>query len=96
MTVLDESMPEGNTLLVGRAAEGHIDAWLRVYVRFYTETPIGEVADVLVAFGYDEPAFETVSTRVGRLNRLILDDDGVEVVVTRCLPRMAENAHLDS
>lgn len=95
MTVLAELLPESDALLVGRAADGHIDAGVRLHVRLYTQTPIGEVAGLLVSFGYDEPAFETVNTRLGRLNRLILDDNGLELVVTRCLPRMAENAHLE-
>ena len=95
MTVVDEAMPEVDPLLAGRAAQGHIDGGVTVHIRLYTEAPIGDLARTLVGFGYDEPAFETVNTRLGRLNRLRLDDDGVSIVLTRCPPHLAETAHLD-
>ncbi|MCZ6445695.1 MAG: hypothetical protein O6758_05870, partial [Planctomycetota bacterium] len=38
---------------------------------------------------------ETVNTRHGRLNRVRLDDQGIEIVLTRCLPHMAASANLD-
>jgi hypothetical protein len=89
MTVLAEAMPDADLLLVGRAAEGLIDAGVTVHVRLYTEVPIGEVARTLVEFGYDEPTFETAESRLGRLSQLKLVDDGIEIVVTRLLPHMA-------
>ena len=89
MTVLDEAIPFAVPLLVGRAAQGLIDGGVTVHVRLYTRTPIGDVAQTLVEFGYDEPDFETAATRLGRLDRLLLEDDGIPVVVTRCLPEMA-------
>ena len=89
MTVLDEAIPDAVGLLVGRAAQGLIDGGVTVHVRLYTRTPIGDVAQTLVEFGYDEPDFETAATRLGRLDRLLLEDDGIPVVVTRCLPEMA-------
>ena len=95
MTVLTEAMPQDDSLLVGRAVKGHIDAGVTVHVRLYTVAPIGDVARTLVEFGYDEPAFETVNTRHGRLNRVRLDDQGIEIVLTRCLPHMAASANLD-
>jgi hypothetical protein len=95
MTVLAEAMPDADQLLVGRAAEGLIDAGVTVHVRLYTEAPIGEVARLLVEFGYDEPAFETAETRLGRLSRLRLIDEGIEIVVTRLLPHMARWGNLD-
>ena len=95
MTVFVEGMPDTDPLLVGRAAKGQIDAGVTVHVRVYTEASIGDVARTLVEFGYDEPDFETAHTRLGPLDRLRLVDDGIEVVVTRCLPRMAESAGAD-
>ena len=95
MTVFVEGMPDTDPLLVGRAAQGQIDAGVTVHVRVYTEASIGDVARTLVEFGYDEPDFETAHTRLGPLDRLRLDDDGIEVVVTRCLPLMAESAGVD-
>jgi hypothetical protein len=95
MTVLDQVMSHGKALLVGRAAQGLIDGGVTLHVRLYTDAPIGDVADALVEFGYDEPSFETVDTRLGRLNRLRLEDDGLELVLTRCLPHMAGSADRD-
>jgi hypothetical protein len=95
MTVLDQAMPHADPLLVGRAAQGLIDGGVTVHVRLYTHAPIGDVAAALVGFGYDEPAFETVNTRLGRLNRVRLGDDGLDLVLTRCLPDMAGSADRD-
>ncbi len=95
MTVLAESMPDARPLLVGRAARGEIDAGVTIHVRLYTDAPITEIAETLAGFGYGEPDFETAHTRLGRLSRVRLDDDGIDIVVTRCLPPMAESSHLD-
>ena len=95
MTVLDEAIPDAVLLLVGRAAQGLIDGGVTVHVRLYTQTPIGDVAQTLVDFGYDEPDFETARTRLGRLDRLLLNDDGIPVVVTRCLPDMVKRSGVD-
>lgn len=95
MTVLDEAIPDSVPLLVGRAAQGLIDGGVTVHVRLYTRVSIGDVAQTLVEFGYDEPGFETAETRLGRLDRLVLDDDGIPVVVTRCLPDMVGRSGVD-
>ncbi len=95
MTLLAEAMTDAEPLLVGRAAQGHIDGGVTVHVRLYTRTPIAEVAQSLVEFGYNEPAFKTAETRLGRLDRLLLDDDGIAIVVTRCLPEMARESGMD-
>ena len=95
MTVLHHAWPDADTLLVGRAAQGQIDGGVTVHVRLYTEAAIGAVAEALVEYGYDEPAFETANTRLGRLSRIRLEDDGLELVVTRCLPHMAGVADRD-
>ncbi len=95
MTVLDEAMPGVDPVLVGRAATGHVDAGVTVHIRVYTAASVGELAGVLVEFGYDEPVFETARTRLGRLSRLRLVDDGIQIVVTRLLPHMAQAAGTD-
>ncbi|MHC4218120.1 MAG: hypothetical protein ACYSU7_06645 [Planctomycetota bacterium] len=95
MTALQHALPRAEPLLTGRAAQGLIDGGVTVYVRLYTDAPIGDLADALVEYGYDEPAFETVNTRLGRLSRIRLEDDGLELVVTRCLPHMAGSADQD-
>ena len=95
MTVLDDAVPDAVPLLVGRAAQGLIDCGVTVHVRLYTRAPIGDVAQTLVDFGYDEPDFETAHTHLGRLDRLLLEDDGLAVVVTRCLPDMVKASGQD-
>jgi hypothetical protein len=95
MTVLHHAWPEADALLVGRAAQGQIDAGVTVHVRLYTDAAIGAVAEALVGYGYDEPTFETANTRLGRLSRIRLQEDGLELVVTRCLPHMAGSADRD-
>ena len=95
MTLLAETMPDAEPLLVGRAARGQLAGGVNVPVRLYTRTPIGEVAQALVEFGYDEPDFETAQTRLGRLDRLLLHDEGIDIAVTRCLPHMVQRSGLD-
>ncbi len=95
MTVLAEATAAIEPLLVGRAAKGQIDAGVTLHLRAYTRSPIEAVAHLLVEFGYGEPAFETVTTKLGRLSRMRLDDDGIEIVVTRCLPDMARRSHVN-
>ncbi len=84
MTALTEMMDGVLPLLVGRTAVGLVDGPARVHVRVYTEMPIDELAQRLVDLGYEEPSFETVDSRFGRLNRLVVVDEGVELVLTRC------------
>ncbi len=86
MTVLAEAVPDAEPLLAGRATEGLIDGGVTLHVRVYTEAVIGDVAQTLVDFGYEEPGFETAPTQFGRLDRLRLTDEGIDVLVTRCPP----------
>lgn len=87
MTAL-EATDTCTTALVGRGARGEIDGGVTLHVRAYTALEIGELAEHLVDCGYDEPAFETADTRVGRLSRLRFLEDGIEIVVTRCPPNV--------
>ena len=95
MTLLEQALADAQTLLVGRAAKGLIDGGVTVHVRLYTRSQITEIAQVLTEFHYDEPSFDTVDTIVGKLNRICFKDDGIAVVVTRCLPEMYKNAKQD-
>ena len=95
MTALEQAMPNDPTLLVGRAAKGQIDAGVTIHIRIYTKSQIAEIGQMLVDFGYDEPAFETADAAVGRLNRIRLTEDGIEIVLTRCLPEMIKDAQVD-
>jgi len=86
MTVLERFDP----VLAGRAARGQIDAGVTINIRIYTTEGLPELADRLVEYGYEEPSIETINTRWGRLNRLVFEDDGQPIVVTRCRPDMAD------
>ena len=95
MTVLTEAIPDAEPLLAGRAARGLIDAGVTLHVRVYTHASIGDVAQTLVDFGYEEPGFETAATRFGRLDRLRLTDEGIEIIVTRCPPDVVGQTAVD-
>ncbi|MEE8153927.1 MAG: hypothetical protein V3T53_03085 [Phycisphaerales bacterium] len=95
MTMLEQGLPDAPTLLVGRAAKGQIDAGVTIHIRLYTKSSIGEIAQMLGDFDYDEPAFETAETKLGRLDRLRFMEEGIEIVLTRCLPEMLKDAQLD-
>jgi hypothetical protein len=88
MAVFELSMPDAEMALVGRAAQGHIDADVTLHLRLYTERPINEIADVLETHGYREYSFHTVDALAGRLNRVRFDEGGYSVVITRCPPSM--------
>lgn len=79
------------TLLCGRGARGQFDGGARLHVRLYARADLGAIAQVLVDAGFDEPSFETVETVHGKANRLRTAQDGVELVVTRCLPEWWES-----
>lgn len=95
MTVLTEAIPDAEPLLAGRAAQGLIDGGVTLHVRVYTHASIGDVAQTLVDFGYDEPGFETAATRFGRLDRLRLADEGIEILLTRCPPDVVGRSTVD-
>lgn len=89
LAAIDHALPEVDALLVGRAAEGHIDAGVTIHLRLYTRQSLTEIVKTLVDLGYHEPTFETANTRFGRLDQVrFSDDDDFEIVLTRCLPEM--------
>jgi hypothetical protein len=98
MSTLEAAFPGDETVLVGRAARGEIDAGVTLHIRIYTQRSVTELAEMLVAHGYEEPQFDTVQTRFGTLNRILFVDEGVEVALTRCPPLMnvPRGAHLKS
>jgi len=95
LTVLEQSQSGGSPLLVGRAVKGQIDAGVTLHVRVYTRRPIREIVESLVGYGYEEPTFETADTRFGRLDRIRFQEEGCQVVLTRCLPEMAGQSNRD-
>lgn len=95
MTALEQGLPDAEPRLMGRGAKGQIDGGVVLYIRLHTRAAIGEVARALVEFGYDEPGFETADTRFGRFDRVRMDVDGQEVVITRCMPEMLYKAGVD-
>lgn len=88
MTLFESHDP----VLVGRAAKGQIDAGATTHIRIYTDEDVGELAQTLVEHEYEEPTFDTINTRWGRLNRLHLEEAGVQIIITRCRPQMRAEA----
>jgi hypothetical protein len=95
MSVFEHVMPDATTMLVGRAAQGFFDAGVTIHVRLYTRQDIGELARILVEYGYDEPEFATSETRHGRLSQLRLKEGDFEIAITRCLPEMKVQSKTD-
>ncbi len=87
MTALAYGLDDAEPLLMGRAAEGNTDAGVTLHVRVYTSRSTAEIAATLIEFGYDEPQFDTVQTKYGPINRIFLEEDGVPIVIARCLPQ---------
>lgn len=95
MTLLETTFEDVHTRLVGRASKGQVDGATAVHVRVYTRRSIGDIAGLLVEQGYEEPEFETAHTKLGRLDRMRVPDEGTELVVTRCLPESIGQADRD-
>ncbi|MGA1709139.1 MAG: hypothetical protein ACO4CI_10680 [Phycisphaerales bacterium] len=95
MELLERRVPDCRTQLVGRAAAGRLDGEVELHIRAATRVPIGTLAEAIVSEGFEEPRFEVVEARCGRLDRLCFDQDGVEVRVTRCHPRQVTLARED-
>lgn len=86
MTLLDDHVDHVGLFLVGRAAAGLVDGGGALHIRLYSRAGDGDVAALLVSFGFDEPRFTTARTRLGRISQLELVDDGTEIVITCCPP----------
>lgn len=84
MALLETLPGEPISALVGRTARGQIDGDASCRIRVHTDRSSAEIAARLVEAGYAEPAFGSVESRFGRLEQVIVDDDGVEVRITRC------------
>lgn len=96
MALFAETRDDVEPLLAGRAASGLLGVGGEpLHVRLYTRADVGDLARTLVEFGYEEMSFETAETRHGRLSRMRVVDDGVEIVLTRCLPEMRRDAAKD-
>ncbi len=89
MDVLEHAFLGCETALVGRAARGQIDSGVVLHIRLYSEAPIGEIARALVEHDYEEPEFETLTTRVGVLEQIRFDAEGEDVAVLRVPPSVA-------
>ena len=88
MTALEHAAPESQTLLAGRAAQGHIDAGVTIHVRMYSRSPLHKIVQCLLEFGYGEPSFATSRPALAA-------DDDFDVVLTRCPPEMMASAGED-
>jgi len=95
MTLLETQLAPKELWLVGRAARGQLDADPSVRVRYHGSAEIGEIAAVLVDAGFDEPTFEVLESRWGRLSQLRFRDGDVECVIVRCPPAQVTDSSLD-
>jgi hypothetical protein len=95
MTILDERFEPIELLLMGKLADDRHEPLDAIHLRIYTRAKIGDIAAVLVEFGYEEPRFETATTRFGRLDRLRFVEGGFELTLTRCLPDTLDQAGTD-
>lgn len=95
MELLERRVPDCRTQLAGRAAAGRLDGEVELHIRASTRVPIGALAEAIVSEGFEEPRFEVVDARCGRLDRMRLDHEGVEVCITRCHPRQVTLARED-
>jgi hypothetical protein len=84
MAALEFALPDSSTKLVGRAAEGHLDAGVAVHIRLRSNEAVPAIVDQLTLLGYEKVSFRTAETRHGRLTQIVLMDDGFEIVLTRC------------
>ncbi len=82
MTLFANADPQ----LVGRAAQQKFDGDVKLYLRIYTHQPIGEIADLLLSFGYEDPACTTAETKFGRFDRITFNEQNIPVIITRCPP----------
>lgn len=87
MSTIEAALPDSETLLVGRAAEGHFDGDPELRFRVLTGIDIGEMARILAEYGYDAPdtVFPTMDSPHGRFSQMQWrDDGGVRITLTRC------------
>ena len=83
-----ERYPEAmGTRLAGRAAGGLLDGDPVVHIRVLAEMPPAEVVHLIMETGCEEPRIELLKSRVGKLDRIRTQLDGVEVVLTLCPPQ---------
>ena len=94
MTMREHALPDSSCALVGRAAQGHIDAGMIAHIRIYTAHTDAEIARVLVEFGYKEPTFQTLECLRGRVQQVRFIENGCEIVITRCMPQWRSDLHL--
>lgn len=95
MTLIELETRPDELWLVGRAARALLDADPILRIRVHGATSIGELARRLVDAGYEEPVFQVVRTRWGRLERIRFREQGVECVVTRCPPAQVLDSTID-
>jgi hypothetical protein len=86
MTTLEQAVPASETILAGRAAEGHFDGDPGLHIRMRTERSIAEIARAIAAFGYEasEATFPALESLHGRLSQMHWVEDGLRIVITRC------------
>lgn len=82
--------------LLGRAAKGQIDGGATIYIRVFSDQRIGWLADRAAAhFGID-PEFSTAdSPHFGRFDRMTIEIESQQIVITRCPMSRSELIDVD-
>ena len=82
----DRYLTARGTRLAGRAAGGSLDGDPIMHLRVLADISDAELAQVVVDAGAREPAFETVKSRHGRLQKIRTDHGGIFLHLLICPP----------
>lgn len=74
------------TRLAGRAAEGNLDGDPVVNLRVLAEITPAALVNLIMETGCDEPMFDVLNSRHGKLDRIRTRLSGVDVVLVICPP----------
>lgn len=86
---------DDSPMLTGRAARGLFDGEVRLHMRIYTNEQVSAIAKRIESErSVHDLVIDTLNTRYGRLNRIVWDEAGVDIVLVRCLRSMKTDAHL--
>ena len=96
MAALEMFLPGTRTLLMGRAAEGHLDAGVVIHLRLIGNTTVEEIGKVIENdLEIQNQQWRTVDTRVGRLNQVTFDDAEHVFAITRVPTSIDAPANVD-
>ena len=78
----------------GRAAEGHLDGDPIVHIRVLAKISAAELTNLVMETGCEEPVFDLLESRCGKLDRIRTRLNGIDVVLVVCSPQcVPEDGH---